>query len=99
MQIEDEAARKHLGKAELRQPFEALIKSFESLPAFDQATLDTTLRKVAEESGVKAGALIHATRVAVTGRGVSPGIFEVLELLGRQRAIERMTEAVRAIPA
>jgi glutamyl-tRNA synthetase len=44
---------------------------------------------------VKAGVLIHPTRVAVTGRAESPGIFEVLELLGRDRALARMTRALQ----
>ena len=51
--------------------------------------LETALRGTAEQQGVKAGALIHATRVAVTGRAVSPGLFEVLELLGRERTVTR----------
>ena len=54
---------------------------------FDAATLEAALRALAEERGIKAGTLIHATRVAVTGQAVSPGIFEVLELIGRDRVI------------
>ena len=40
--------------------------------------------------GIKPGVLIHATRVAVTGQGNSPGIFEVLELIGRDRVVTRL---------
>jgi len=43
------------------------------------------------ERQVKAGALIHATRVAMTGRTASPGLFEVLVLLGRNRTLLRLT--------
>ena len=50
---------------------------------------------MAESGGVKAGALIHATRVAVTGRAVSPGLFEVLALLGRDRVVERLVALER----
>jgi glutamyl-tRNA synthetase len=39
---------------------------------------------------VKVGALIHPARVALTGRSVSPGLFEVMELLGRGRTVERL---------
>jgi glutamyl/glutaminyl-tRNA synthetase len=45
---------------------------------------------------VKAGALIHPTRVAVTGRAESPGIFEVLALLGRDRVVARIDACLRA---
>ena len=48
------------------------------------------VRATAETRGIKAGVLIHATRVAVTGRAVSPGIFDVLELIGRERVLNRL---------
>jgi glutamyl-tRNA synthetase len=95
---EPEAAAKHLSNAALGGPFSALIEAFANLKVFDPATLEQTLRKTAEREDIKAGALIHATRVAVTGRAVSPGLFEVLELLGRDRTIERMRTAARMIP-
>ena len=52
--------------------------------------LEAALRALAAERGIKPAALIHATRVAVTGRAVSPGLFEVLELLGRERTHRRL---------
>ena len=57
---------------------------------FEPAALESALRSVAEERGIKAGVLIHATRVAVTGQAVSPGLFEVLALVGRDRVVERL---------
>jgi glutamyl-tRNA synthetase len=93
-----EAAGKHLSSSALKRPFSTLIDAFEQLDAFDPRTLEETLRLTAEREGVKAGALIHATRVAATGRAVSPGLFEVLELLGRDRTVERMRAAARLIP-
>ncbi len=93
-----DAVRTHLGKAELREPFEALRAALAAAEPFDQAELERTTRHVADVRGVKAAALIHATRVAVTGRTASPGLFEVLELLGRDRTIDRMTEALSLFP-
>jgi glutamyl-tRNA synthetase len=93
-----EAVKKHLGQASLRGPFLALIESFERLDTFQPSGLEATLRATAEQSGIKAGALIHATRVAATGRAVSPGLFDVLELLGQARTIARMKAAERQIP-
>ena len=43
---------------------------------------------------MKAGVLIHPTRVAVVGRAESPGIFEVLELVGRDRVLARIDAAL-----
>jgi glutamyl/glutaminyl-tRNA synthetase len=54
------------------------------------------LRELAESRGVKPGVLIHATRVAVTGQAVSPGLFDVLELVGRARVLARLDEVLGA---
>ena len=48
------------------------------------------LRSVADARGIKPAQLIHATRVAITGRSVSPGLYEVLELIGRARSCARI---------
>ena len=57
---------------------------------FDELTLERDLRALADTRGLKAGTLIHATRLALTGRMVSPGLFEMLVLLGRDRVTARL---------
>ena len=96
-EFETVAATKHL-TAEIRPVLTQLASSLQPLPAFDAATLEPTLRGMAEQAGVKAAALIHATRVAVTGRAVSAGLFEVLALLGRDRVTRRLLRAVNYTP-
>jgi glutamyl-tRNA synthetase len=73
----------------------ALEAAFVALPAFDASSSEAALRSVADSRGVKAGALIHAVRVALTGRTVSPGLFDVATLLGRNRTLERLGAALR----
>ena len=92
--FEEAAVKKHLAKTELQIPLRALIEAFATSPAFDAGTLETILRATAEQHGGKAGPLIHATRVAVLGRAASPGLFEVLALLGRDRTVARLTAAL-----
>jgi glutamyl/glutaminyl-tRNA synthetase len=95
----DEAAvDKHLAKPEIREAITALARTLSELQPFTQEALEAAVRSLAEVHGVKAAALIHATRVAVTGRAVSPGLFEVLELLGRERATARVQDALRLLP-
>ena len=65
------------------------------LATFDPASIEAALRAVADARSVKAASLIHASRVAVTGKAVSPGLFEVLALLGRIRVRERLVAAAR----
>jgi glutamyl-tRNA synthetase len=62
--------------------------------AWEAEVLEGGLRGLAEERGVPAAKLIHPLRVALTGTAASPGIFEVLGLLGREAALRRIRTAV-----
>jgi glutamyl-tRNA synthetase len=97
--FDEEAVAKHLRKPGLREPFIALRASFAAMASFDKEALEAGLKEVAGRHGLKPGVLIHATRVAVTGRGVSPGLYDVLELLGRDRVLSRMDQASTMIDA
>ena len=91
----DQAAiEKHLRVGGMREHLEAVEAAFAALPAFDAASTEAALRSVADLSGVKAGKLIHAVRVALTGKTTSPGLFEVVALLGRERTHRRLAAAV-----
>jgi glutamyl-tRNA synthetase len=68
----------------------AVDASLGTLEAFDPASLETAIRGVADARGMKAGTLIQAIRVAVSGRTATPGMFEVLSLLGRERVHHRL---------
>jgi glutamyl-tRNA synthetase len=92
------AAAKHLSR-EIRPALAELATTLDSLEPYDAATLEQGLRSIAEKAGVKAAALIHATRVAVTGRTVSAGLFDVLVLLGRKVTIQRLHRALNYIPS
>ena len=71
----------------------ALRARFET-PKWEPEALEEVIRGYAEELSVGAGKVIHPLRVAVTGRAVSPGIFEVLALLGRDTVLARLDEAM-----
>ena len=71
----------------------AIDASLAALETFDPASTEAALRALADARGVKAGVLIHAVRVAVTGKTASPGLFEVLALLGRDRVHARLAAA------
>jgi glutamyl-tRNA synthetase len=88
------AVEKHLKAAGARGHLVALRDAFASARQFDAATLESIVRSLADARGVKAGVLIHTARVAVTGRAVSPGLFDVLELIGRERVLARLDQAL-----
>jgi glutamyl-tRNA synthetase len=83
-------AEKHLSVAGLAGHLDALAAVLRTLEPFTEASTEAALRAVATERNVKAGALIHAARVALTGRTTSPGLFEVIVLLGRETVLGRL---------
>ncbi len=64
------------------------------LTAFDAETLEASLRSYVERRGVKLGQVIHALRVAATGKAVGFGMFEAHEILGRSSTLARIDRAV-----
>jgi glutamyl-tRNA synthetase len=91
------AVEKHLKADGMAAHLAAVDAAFSGLADFDVVSTETALRGVAEARGVKAGTLIHAVRVAVTGKAVSPGLFEVLALIGRARVHDRLAAARRLV--
>ena len=96
---EPAAVDKHLAVPGLAGHLEAFKAALGSVEPFTEATVEGALRETATERGIKAGVLIHATRVAVTGRMASPGLFELLVLLGRDRVLARMTRLLAFLSA
>ena len=93
--VYDQAAiAKQLSTPGTREHMQALRTAFESTP-LEETALEQALRELAERRGVKAGTLIHGTRIAMTGRMVSPGLFEMLVALGRERVLTRLDALIR----
>ena len=91
------AVSKYLSAPDLAPHLDAWREKLRDLAPFDPPTLESALRALADARGIKAGALIHATRVAVVGQAVSPGLFEVLALVGRDRVLARLEDAARVL--
>ena len=94
IEFDPAAVAKHLRATGMRDHLAAITTAFDALPSFDTVSAEAALRATAEARGVKAASLIHAVRVAVTGRTVSPGLFEVLALLGRELVGRRLSAAI-----
>jgi glutamyl-tRNA synthetase len=73
----------------------AARQSLADSPSWDAATLEQQLRGLAESQGIGAGKIFQPLRVALTGAAASPGIFDVLILLGRERSLARIDAALR----
>jgi glutamyl-tRNA synthetase len=90
--IEDKA--KALLTPEARSLLGALTAKFDALTEWNAAATEAAVRELADGSGVKLGALAQPLRAALTGRATSPGIFEVLELLGKEESLARIRDVV-----
>jgi glutamyl-tRNA synthetase len=97
VEYDEAAVGKHLHLADMAEHLTAVDAAFAELDTFDPASTEAALRTVADARGVKAATLIHALRVAITGRSVSPGLFDVVSLVGRRRTRARIAAAVRLI--
>jgi glutamyl-tRNA synthetase len=86
-------------KGDLAMASKSLQKAKEVLPAteFKHDPLDATLRGAAQELGIKPGQMFQPIRVAVCGRKNAPGLFETLEVLGKEKTLERIDLALAAI--
>ena len=93
LEIDEAAWRDVLGRAEAGPRLEALAERLEADPEFSLESLERVTRGLAAEQGIKAGELIGLARVALTGGTASPGIFEVMWLLGRARTLARLRDA------
>jgi glutamyl-tRNA synthetase len=92
-----EAVKKHLSMPGTKEHLLALKDAY-SKAEWNEAALEKTLRELADLHTVKPGMLIQATRIAMTGRMVSPGLFEMVVLIGREAAIRRLEKLASVLP-
>ena len=76
-----------------REVVAALLPRFEALADWSAASTEAEVRAYAEEAGLKLGKVAQPLRAALTGRAVSPGVFDVLEVLGREESLGRLRDA------
>ena len=91
--MDQEAAKKFLTAA-VRPAFTGLVAVLEKVPAFEHDALEQGFKSVLADTGLSMSKLAQPVRVALTGGTVSPGIFEVMALLGRERTLGRLKKAI-----
>lgn len=91
-----EAAKKDFNP-ENKPRLAQLRQAFAQLPDFDPATLESALKRVAAELGVKAGVLVHPVRLACTGKSIGPSLYHLMAVLGKERVLQRLDHALGAM--
>jgi glutamyl-tRNA synthetase len=93
IEYDPEAVKKFWKDPALSALLDTLAERLAATEPFDLAGTEKTLRSLAEEKGVKAGLLINATRVALTGQAVAPSLFDVMRVMGRDCVVARLRRA------
>lgn len=95
-EYDEKGVTKHF-KPEAIELLSECIKSLESLPEFTLESTEAVYTALAEKKEIALGKIIHPTRLALTGRTVSPGMFDVMLLLGKEKTLSRMQQAIEFI--
>jgi glutamyl-tRNA synthetase len=97
LEYDAEASKKHLKGDDLADRLRELHAALAATEPFDVTTTEEALRSVAEAHGVGAGKLIHPLRLALTGRGSSPPIFDVAVVLGKEKSLRRLQRLIERL--
>ncbi|MCF7807563.1 MAG: glutamate--tRNA ligase [Candidatus Marinimicrobia bacterium] len=100
IEFEEKALRKRLVKADAqRELLKKLAQSLPELEDFSAASVESYIRTFVEAEGVGMGMIVHALRVALTGKAVGFGLFEILSLLGKESCLVRISRAIEIAEA
>jgi glutamyl-tRNA synthetase len=91
-----EGAAKHF-TPENKPRLEAVREALAMLEKFDVAMIEAALKSTASKLGVKAGAIVHPTRLAVTGTNAGPSLYHLLEVLGKEKVLSRLDRALESL--
>jgi len=94
---EPAAVKKNLKDERLKELLPGLADKLDRVEEFTHDNVEAALRAYSDEQGVKAGLLINASRTALTGQTVGPGMFDIFVTLGRSRSVERLRRAAAAV--
>jgi glutamyl-tRNA synthetase len=98
MSFDEKAFQQRLRDAvEAKELLTELRSELEAAPTFDAPTLDKLVHDFVEQKQIKIGQVVHALRVATTGKSVGVGLFDALESLGKDRALRRIDRAIARI--
>ncbi len=96
---DEETVQKRWRKAGVTERLRSSREKLESLSDWNVTGIEDCVRGLAEEEGVGAGHYVHPLRLALTGSGSSPGLFEIMALLGRKRVVRRIDTALQWLAA
>jgi glutamyl-tRNA synthetase len=93
--IDEKGQRKYLDKEENKNNLKLVLDELKKIDDFSHAKLEEIYRLLAEKNDLKAANIIHPTRMAISGKTKGAGLFEIMELLGKNTVLERIEKAIK----
>ena len=82
--------KKYLTNTDIWKYLIEFTQRLKSLANFDEETIETLLREYAEEEGISSAKIIHPVRLAISGKTATPGLFEMMVVLGKETTLRRL---------
>lgn len=92
-EYDEKGYRKYLAKETTPALLNAVSERLNATPDWNLETIENAVRTAGSEMGAEGGAVIHPVRMAITGRTFGPGLFELMEVLGKEKCVERLKKA------
>ncbi len=90
IEYDEKAVEKYLKKPNSKDIINKCKDALKGISGFDKVSIEDAYRKLADELKLKAAELIHPTRVAISGKTVGAGLFEMMDILGREKVLVRL---------
>jgi glutamyl-tRNA synthetase len=98
VETDPEAAQKFF-TPDVKNLFYELIRKLKEVPAWKEKEIEDIFRNIVQARGIKMAKIAQAVRVALTGKTVSPGLFEIMGILGQEKTLQRIESALDKIPS
>ncbi|ERM93041.1 MAG: Glutamate--tRNA ligase 1 [Caldanaerobacter subterraneus] len=94
---EEKGVQKYFTKEGVVDILKKAAETLKNLEPFNKFTAEEAYRKLVEELGISSSALFHPTRLAISGRTFGPGLFDIMEFLGKEKTVARIERAIKFI--
>jgi len=94
---DEKGVKKYFEKDGVENILREAIKALKAVDDFNLIETENAYRDLIERLNIKSGDLFHPTRLAISGRTFGPGLFDIMELLGKEKTVERIEKAIKYI--
>ena len=97
-EFDEKTVKKNWHDSSVNELIEKFNNSLENIELWNTENIEMALRNLAENEKISAGKIIHPTRLALSGIGSGPSLFDMMELLGKNTCLRRLQKAINELP-